>query len=368
MRQERYGMKRLLVLVSMFCLMLSMTVFSEEAEIFVSGDFEYSLLENRTAEITGYTGETTELEVPSELDGYSVTSIGNTAFWGCSNLTSITLPESITSIGDNPFVQCSDISFKVSPDHPYLTVIDDVLFSKPDKRLVCCPVGEEVYVVPEGIISIGNNAFTGCSNLTSITLPESMMSIGDSAFGACSSLTNITLPERITSIGRNPFEYCGEINFIVSPDHLYLAVIDGVLFSKPDKRLVCSPDGKEDYVVPEGIMSIGDDAFWGCVGLASITLPESVTSIGVGAFYLCSSLTSITLPDNVTDIGDRAFGRCSSLTSITLPESVTSIGVDAFFDCSKLTITAQQDSYAAQYCKENNLNYTYPGANDWLND
>ena len=116
------------------------------------------------------------------------------------------------------------------------------------------------------------------------------------------------------------------------------------------------------------VTSIGDEAFSGCRALTRIELPDSVTSIGDVAFSYCRSLTSIELPDSVTSIGESAFYRCRSLTSIELPDSVTSIGDRAFEKCDNLTMTVQRDSYAARYAKDNNLTYTYPDANDWLNN
>ncbi|MBR2602983.1 MAG: leucine-rich repeat domain-containing protein, partial [Clostridia bacterium] len=153
--------------------------------------------------------------------------------------------------------------------------------------------------------------------------------IGDQAFAFRTSLTAVTIPNSVTSIGSNPFCSCKKLTDIqVSPDHPALAVIDGVLFSKADKQLVCYPYAftAESYVIPQGITAIGGSAFSWCTSLTSVTIPDSVTAIGDGAFESCSSLTSITIPDSVTSIGDRAFDSCSSLTSVTIPDSVTSIG------------------------------------------
>ena len=155
----------------------------------------------------------------------------------------------------------------------------------------------------------------------------------------------------------------------VSPRHPVLATIDGVLFNKTEKKLICYPCAftASTYAVPNGILSIGNYAFCGCDSLTSITLPDSVTSIGNYAFSSCRALTSITLPDSLTSIGDWAFASCDSLTSITLPDSVTSIGTDAFTDCpGHLTFTVPMDSYAEQWCIDNDMNYTFPDANDWL--
>ena len=265
---------------------------SQEPEVLTSGDYEYIVQEDGTAEITRYRGKDKQLTIPATLDGHKIASIGETAFSWCTSLTDITIPDSVTNIGQNPFKHCDKlISINVSPEHPDLATIDGVLFSKPDKRLICypCAYTDISYTIPTGTLIIGDYAFNSCSTLTSIMIPDSVTSIGEFAFTNCSSL-------------------------------------------------------------------------------ASVTIPDSVTSIGDGAFYSCSSLTSITIPESVTSIGDYAFDSCSSLTSITIPDSVTSIGKDAFAECPKITLTVGRDSYALQYCIDNNLKYMYPDSLDWLNN
>ena len=120
--------------------------------------------------------------------------------------------------------------------------------------------------------------------------------------------------------------------------------------------------------IPNSVTSIGDSAFSSCTSLTSVTIPDSVTSIGNIAFSFCTSLTSITIPDSVTFIGDSAFDFCESLTSVSIPDSVTFIGDNAFSGCPNLTLTVPRNSYAAEYAKTNNIPYTYPDANDWLNN
>ncbi len=382
-----------------------------------SEDYGYILLADGTALIIYYSGSAAELTVPDVLDGYSVSSIGDYAFSSCDSLTAITLPDSITKMGANPFVYCGQLTnIQVSPDHPVFATIDGVLFNKTEKKLVCYPGGFTAteYQVPKGIRSIGDDAFFMCSSLAAITLPEGLTSIGDNAFSSCSSLTAITLPDSITEMGANPFVYCKQLtNIQISPDHPVFATIDGVLFNKTEKKLVCYPGGftATEYQVPKGIRSIGDYAFSSCDSLTAITLPEGLTSIGDSAFSSCDSLTAITLPEGVTNIGDAtfagcyslagitlpesvtsigdsAFENCYSLTAITLPEGLTSIGDAAFFGCSRLAaitlpeslesigtyafancpnnmqFTVVRDSYAAKWCQENGLNYTYPDALD----
>ncbi len=231
----------------------------------------------------------------------SVTSIGDSAFYGCSSLTSITIPDSVTSIGRSAFYGCSS-----------LTSI----------------------IIPDSVTSIGTSAFRDCSSLTSVTIPDSVTSIGDSAFNGCSSLTSVTIPDSVTSIGAMAFEYCSNLTSIIIPDSV--TSIGYEAFAG------CS--SLTSITIPDSVTSIGSSAFAGCSSLTSVTIGNSVTSIGVAAFAGCSSLTSVTIPDSVTSIGYEAFNGCSSLTSITIPDSVTSIGDDAFHDCSSLTSITIPDS------------------------
>ena len=150
-----------------------------------SGDFEYTVLDNGTSEITNYKGTATDLSIPSTIDGYSVTSIGGWAFEYCDSLTSITIPNSVTKIGDAAFSHCYS-----------LTSI----------------------TIPNSVTSIGNSAFWNCSSLTSITIPNSVTSIGDAAFYNCGILTSITIPNGVTTIGERTFEYCRSLTSITIPN------------------------------------------------------------------------------------------------------------------------------------------------------
>ena len=151
---------------------------------------------------------------------------------------------------------------------------------------------------------IGDNAFFGCSRLTSLTLPSGVTEIGFGAFYGCSGLTSITLPSGVTKIGDFAFYGCS---------------------------------GLTSLTLPSGLTEIGNYAFYGCSGLTSLILPSGVTRIGDSTFYGCSGLTSLTLPSGVTKIGYSAFKDCRGLTSMTLPSGVTEIGYDAFSGCSGLT-------------------------------
>ena len=270
------------------------------------------------------------LTIPATIEGKPVTSIGKSAFDKCTNLTSITIPDSVTSIGDLAFGLCKSLTtIEIGARNVNFTEVNGVLFNAEKTVLLTYPASKEGanYTIPDSVTSIKTGAFSGCTSLTSITMGESVTSIGEVAFYGCSSLTSITIPDGVTSIGPEAFMRCTSLTSITIPDSV--TSIGDFAFG------LCS--GLTSITIGNGLTSIRERTFLQCTSLTSITIPDSVTSIGPEAFKECSGLTSITIPDGVTSIGENAFRDCSSLTSITIPDSVTSIGDFAFWLCTSLT-------------------------------
>ena len=194
-------------------------------------------------------------------------------------------------------------------------------------------------VIKSGVRSIGDYAFSNCTNLTSITTPDSVTSIGECAFMNCTSLTSITISANVERIGILALEYCEQLKAInVDKGNKNYLSIDGILFNKDITELVRYPEAKTGkYVIPDSVNEIGWCAFTGCNGLTELTIPNSISKIDDHTFNSCTNLKKVTIPDSVTYIGWDSFMFCSSLESVTIPNSVTTICDQAFEGCSSLT-------------------------------
>ena len=366
-----------------------------------SAGLVYTLSDDGTYySITDYTGTDTKVYLPTAYGGLPLTSIGYSAFSGCTSLTSVVIPDSVTSIDDCAFSGCSS-----------LTSI----------------------VIPDGVTSIGFASFAYCSSLTSVEIPDGVTSIGSEAFSNCDSLTSVTFPDSVTSIGSETFSNCDSLtiycevasepsgwyprwnysnrpvvwsyggeNGVTDDGFVWGLLTDNTVAIAGYKGAateVITPSTINGYavsiivsrsfsdcysltsvVIGNGVTSISYEAFYYCSRLTSVVIPDSVTSIGDYAFYNCDSLTGIyitdikawcnisfgdysanplyyaknlylnnelvtelTIPNTITEIKDYAFCG-NSLTSLTIGDAVTSIGEDAFYKCSSLTSVIIPDS------------------------
>ena len=251
-----------------------------------------------------------EVVIPESVvyDGtaYSVTSIGGNAFYNCSGLTSVTIPNSVTSIGKWAFYDCSGLTSVTIPNS--VTSIGEWAFSD-------CS-GLTSVTIPNSVTSIGERAFKYCSGLTSVTIGNSVESIGRWAFSGCSGLTSVTIPNSVTSIGLSVFAYCSGLTSIVVEEG------NTVYDSRNNCNAIIETAsntlhlGCKTTVIPNSVTSIGDNAFDGCSGLTSVTIPNSVKSIGFEAFLSCKGLTSVTIPNSVKSIGAWAFQDCLQLLDV----------------------------------------------------
>lgn len=333
----------------------------------------YSVSGNTITGLTDYGKSLTGLNIPSVIDGKLVTSIGDSAFRGCTEFTSITVPDSVTSIGVYAFSGCAGLTSITIPDS--VTSLGELAFSN-------C-TGLTSVTIGNGVTSISNQAFSGCSGLTSITIPDSVTSIGTDAFYKCEKPTSIyytgdiagwcgisghnyimsssrtlyiggkkvegdlIIPDSVTSIGDGAFRGCKGLTSIsgsatnvstvakqAKPISFTVNITSGTSIGY---QAFSGCTGLTSVAIGNSVTSIGDSAFYVCSGITSVTIGNSVTSIGYHAFYSCSKLTSVTIPDSVTSIDTEAFIWCSGLTSLTIGNNVTSIGSGAFENCTALT-------------------------------
>ena len=314
-------------------------------------------LDDGTLEITKYAGNSATYVIPGEINGKKVTEIGDSTFKGCTELTSITIPDGVIGIGNNAFSGCTSL---------------------------------ETVTIPASVTYVGNSAFYGCTSLKSVTVPESVTYIGGYAFAECYSLKYADIPANVTGIGTSPFCNCRSLeNINIDEANKCYTTVDGVLYDKDKTELINYPAGKKDssYVIPEGIRTIREKAFYGCLNLCELTIPDSVTEIESGAFE-CSSLISdeygtikyvddwvvgsghtanvvlkdgtrgiafeafscdeiiekVTMPDTVKYINGCAFENCTNLSEVLLSSSLENIERCAFLNCSNLADIVIPDS------------------------
>ena len=331
------------------------------------------------------TSTTGAISIPSTLGGRPV-SIGSYAFYGCSGLTSVTIPDDVTDISHYAFQNCKGLT-NVTIGNRVAYIWSSAFYGCSGLTSVAIPdsvtdIGSYVFYSCRGLtnVTIGNNvadigesAFYGCSGLTSVAIPDGVTHIGSYAFSRCNGLTNVTIGKGVRRIDYGAFADCGKLASVTIPENvvdLGSGVFTGCANSMFDKTSVpgiCLVDGwvvgttkpfpaeldlagirgiagrtfydftnLTHVTIPNSMASIGSEAFRNCSGLASVEIPDSVTSIGYGAFAGCSGLAYVTIPNSVTSIGQIAFLNCSALENLTIPDSVTDIGYCAFQNCNNL--------------------------------
>ena len=262
----------------------------------------------------------------------SVTSMGYDAFKGCSSLTSVTIGDNVTTIGSSAFYGCSSLTSVVIPDS--VTSINTSVFNG------CISLTS--VTIGDGVTYIDSNAFNGCTSLTDVVIPDSVTTIGSEAFYDCSGLTSIAIGNGVTTIGHSAFAHCNNLTSVYITDianWCNIVFVDNLSYpmNYAGGNLYLNDELVTELVIPDGVTSISDYAFFRCSSLTSVVIPDSATSIGNWSFYRCTSLTSVTIGDGVTTIGYAAFQNCIRLTGVVMPDSVTTIDNGAFSSCLGLT-------------------------------
>lgn len=334
-------MKKIISTVTIFALFLSVfagvnTTAGAETKTKTSGDFKYEVLSetDKTAEITDYTGSAESLEIPSTLDGYQITRIGDDAFYQYTGLTSVTIPDTVTSIGGWAFSRTGLTSVTI-PDS--VKEIDPFAFTHNSEL--------ESVVIGNHVLSIGKQAFYDGSKLMNISIPDSVTSIGDDAFGktayfekeenwkegvlyigdclisAKETVTSYEVKKEITVIADEAFDACENLTEItVEAENPNYEALDGVLFNKGKTNLIVYPVKNErtTYTIPDSVVTVSKYAFCGSTNLEEISIPNGVESIESGAFRNCPNLKNISIPASVKTLNAGAFDLCSSLKNINV--------------------------------------------------
>lgn len=310
------------------------------SEKYVDGYFTYTVDENENAQITvcSYSASG-NIDIPSTINGYSVTSIGEYAFFDCSKITAITIPSSVALIENQAFTRCTGLTS---------------------------------VVILDGVKEIGYGAFAGCTKLKSVVIPDSVEFIGNSVFSNCFMLSEIKLPASGTSIGK---DFLDETAYYKSTDNwqngsLY---IDGYLIeANPDAEGLFSVDSGTKYIadyafennskitsveLPDSVIKIGNSAFSGCTAIQKISIPDKVETINPFTFCNCRALVDVTVGTRVKTIGNAAFSGCTALKTVVLPGNIITIENNAFSGCTSLESVSFEkslksiDDEAFYYCE-----------------
>ena len=283
----------LLVLVCVFAIVACSDNVNTDGVVYVSYD--------TYAVVTGYIGTESDVKIAAFYKDLPVIRIENKAFYDCTSLTSVTIPDSVKSIGEDAFYDCTSLtSVNITDIAAWCNISFGDFFVNPlyyAKNLYLNNNLVTALTIPDSVTSIGNYAFYDCTSLTSVTIPDSVTSIGNYAFYDCTSLTSVTIPDSVTSIGNIAFYGCTSLTSV----------------NITDIAAWCNISFGDFFVNP---LYYAKNLYLNNNLVTALTIPDSVTSIGGRAFSNCRSLTSVTIPDSVTSIGDIAFYGCTALKTV----------------------------------------------------
>ncbi|MBQ8514726.1 MAG: leucine-rich repeat protein [Ruminococcus sp.] len=315
---------------------LGITPENSDVTTFDDGILTYTVIDDsRFVEITSCISTATHVNVLPELDGYTISSIAEGAFAGCTDLQSVTLPNngSLTTAGAYTFAECTSLKHITLPDSlteipvgmfAYCTALEEVTFgdsvtSIGDEAFRSCTALKEADL-PETLTDMGDFVYYMCSSLESVNIPEGLSALGSYSFTGCVSLTKFHIPSTLEYLGESPFLGCmGLTDLTVEEGHPTYKLVDGILYSTDETILYFYPPSREDttFTVPAGVIDIYDGAFFQCMNLQYVELPEGLLTIGAGAFDYCSGLTAVVIPESVTNIMSTAFADCTALERVT---------------------------------------------------
>lgn len=277
--------------------------------------FTYDVNDGK-ATITGYTGVVAHLVVPAAIDGYPVVSIGTSAFDSRADLLSVALPDSVTSVENSAFYNCVNLTTAVLG--AAVADIGDYAFSK---------CGSLISItISKSTARLGNSAFEACSNLAAVTFGSALTNIGDRAFRQCAKLAAAPIATNVVAIGNYAFDGCVGLTAVAIPDSV--TTVGDYAFS--------SCTNLQTAVIGNGVAQLGSHAFDDCAALQSVQLGGGLTNIGASAFSYCARMETVNIPPSVTTIGPFAFSFCSSLQRVTMGAGVAEIGMFAFGSCTNL--------------------------------
>lgn len=291
-----------------------------------------------------YCSELTNIVLPNDI-----TAIGNYAFYHCASLAEITIPEAVTTINSYAFVSCSSLTNIIIPNA--VTSLGASAFA--GSGLTRLTIGNGVQTIeertfsncyrlidvniPNTVTAIGGLAFNNCTELLSITIGDGVTTIGQRAFNSCKNLTSLIIPKNVVEIDNTAFINCGKLESIeVDSDNSVYHSNNNCIIDTADRVLVL---GCKNSILPQddSVTSIGDFAFYSCDELTSLSIPDNITEIGNSAFYNCQKLSIVTFSRNFSKIGSSAFAYCVNLTNIALPKSLNELGTSVFYNCKALT-------------------------------